>query len=87
MKSIYFTVIETVSDNQFEHRLEYNQTLYGHENLSRDGRCRDYHIPGCICFINKLFASPKAGTFQYVDNEGDLRHYTWRMEDERNPTI
>lgn len=82
MRSIYFTVIETVSGNQFEHRVQYdNGQLWGHENLSRDGRCQMNHVAGCICFVNKLFASPKSGTFQYVDNDGDLRHYTWTMEE------
>lgn len=80
MKVLRFTVIETVNNHEFEHRLEYDQQLYGYENLSRDSRCHDHHVSGCICFINKLFASPKAGEFQYVDKDGDLRHYTWRME-------
>jgi hypothetical protein len=80
MKSLSFIVIETVNNHEFEHRLVYDQQLYGYENLPRDGRCHERHVPGCICFVNKLFASPQAGTFEYLDNDGDLRHYTWRME-------
>lgn len=87
MKILKFIVIETVNNHEFEHLLEYDNQLYGHENLPRDGRCHNYHIPGCICFINKLFASPKEGTFQYVDKDGDLRHYIWRMKDDGTTTI
>lgn len=80
MKTLIFNVIETVNDHEFEHRLLYDQQLYGYENLPRDMRCRNYHIQNCNCFAPKLFASPESGTFQYIDKDGDLRHYTWSME-------
>lgn len=68
MKSIVWIVTEMVNGNTFEHRILYEKNnIWGHENLP--------HI-----LPSKIMASAAGGSFQQIDKDGDLRQYTWRME-------
>jgi hypothetical protein len=67
MKETAWNVIELVNGHQWEHRVLVDRELWGHENL-----------PGSL--LEKIFASPEKGMFDFIDKEGDLRHYTWSME-------